>query len=125
MKSKNIILGVLGALFLIFSYLPYSYLVVALSFYFIFPSVLIFIATVYRGRHLPLYKLLGYIAVLNWLFLGCVMMFNMIVFGLLEINDANNILTYSSTLVSILVVWYLQVSLFFIKDKTVVKNSIV
>lgn len=123
MKSKTIIYSTIGTLFLIASYLPYGYLLVWLSSYFIIPSALIFIIALYRAikLKLPLYMWLWYMGVLNILFFVCGWTLSSIL-NAYPFNETANAVVYVGTLLSLLVVWYLQVSLLFIKDKA--KNNI-
>jgi hypothetical protein len=101
MNTKKIILAVLSALFMIFSYLAYSYLMVGISFYLIFPSVLVFLAVIYRGKKLlSLPKLFGYIAVLNWLFVGFCVMFNTLV-NVFKFNSIASAIAYIGSLLGL------------------------
>lgn len=120
MKLKYIIYSTISAIFLIFVYLISSRLVMGLSPYLIFSNTLVIFIAIYKGRKLPLYKVLGHTALVSLLLIFYVIAIGMFIDPLFNSVPFQKWFWYSQVLLSLgglLLAWYLQISLFFLKNK--------
>jgi|SRR3989344_612705 len=78
-------------------------------------SSIVLIITLIRGRKLPMHKLLTYISIFNCFFGACFMFFGFI--GSFFVVNNFNWLAVFGIFISLLLVWYFQATLFFVKTK--------
>ncbi len=120
MKFRCIVYSTLSVIFLIFSYLISSRLMMGLSPYLIFPNTFIVFISIYIGRKLPLYIVLGHTAVISFLFIVYLVVFGMLVDPLFHDGYSSMWawrLQLLMSLSGLLLAWYLQISLYFLKNK--------
>lgn len=80
-------------------------------------SLVVLVVSVIRGKKFSIYRVLNHFSVLNCFWGACVMIFSIV--GRLISNSDYNLIGIFGGLLSLFLVWYLQVSLFFIKPKLI------
>ncbi len=120
MRLKEIVYTTVSAILLIYVHLMSTRLIADPLFYLAVPNTLVLFISIYRGRKLLLYKVFGYTALINFLFIVYTSVVSLF-FEILSIRITfQNWIWYLqiiSFFVGILLAWYLQISLYFLKNK--------